>query len=366
MKKISRRSFLAAAGVSAAALALTACGGSSNSTAASTATSAAASTAPAGDAAAAASDPKVTLVYAEVNPLDTIVGQTGSHFKEKVEELTGGSVVVDVQASGVLGSENDVLDAILGGSTSIDISRISAFALTSYGCNKSKLLSIPFTFENRAHFWNFANSELAPEFLNEPQELGLPVRGIFYGEEGFRHFFTVKPVSGIADFKGLKLRVSNDPVMNGMVEGLGANPTVVSFGELYSALQTGVVDGAEQPIANYKSNAFPEVANNLILDGHTLGAVQAVITDNAWNKLTENQQAAIMEAAADTQAFNADLSETAENKVLDELKSSGCNVVDVPDKTPWQEACAKVISENTSDQAELYQQLLEYRELIRP
>ena len=361
MKKISRRSFLAAAGVSAAALALTACGGSSNSTAASTATSAAASTAPAGDAAAAASDPKVTLVYAEVNPLDTIVGQTGSHFKEKVEELTGGSVVVDVQASGVLGSENDVLDAILGGSTSIDISRISAFALTSYGCNKSKLLSIPFTFENRAHFWNFANSELAPEFLNEPQELGLPVRGIFYGEEGFRHFFTVKPVSGIADFKGLKLRVSNDPVMNGMVEGLGANPTVVSFGELYSALQTGVVDGAEQPIANYKSNAFPEVANNLILDGHTLGAVQAVITDNAWNKLTEHQQAAVMEAAADTQAFNADLSETAENKVLDELKSSGCNVVDVPDKTPWQEACAKVISENTSDQAELYQQLLDMK-----
>ena len=360
MKKISRRSFLAAAGVSAAALALTACGGS-KSTATSTAASAAASTAPAGDAAAAASDPKVTLVYAEVNPLDTIVGQTATHFKEKVEELTGGSVVIDVQASGVLGSENDVLDAILGGSTSIDMSRISAFALTSYGCNKSKLLSIPFTFENRAHFWNFANSELAPEFLNEPQELGLPVRGIFYGEEGFRHFFTVKPVSGIADFKGLKLRVSNDPVMNGMVEGLGANPTVVSFGELYSALQTGVVDGAEQPIANYKSNAFPEVANNLILDGHTLGAVQAVITDNAWGKLTANQQAAVMAAAADTQKFNADLSETAENKVLEELRSSGCNVVDVDDKTPWQEACAKVIKDNTSDQAELYQKLLDMK-----
>ena len=98
-----------------------------------------------------------------------------------------------------------------------------------------------------------------------------------------------------------------------------------------ATMQTGVVDGAEQPIANYKSNAFPEVANNLILDGHTLGAVQAVITDNAWGKLTENQQAAIMEAGADTQAFNADLSETAENKVLEELRSSGCNVVDVDD-----------------------------------
>ena len=88
MKKITRRSFLAAAGVSAAALALTACGGSSNSTTSTAASSAAASTT-AGDAAAAASDPKVTLVYAEVNPLDTIVGQTATHFKEKVEELTG-------------------------------------------------------------------------------------------------------------------------------------------------------------------------------------------------------------------------------------------------------------------------------------
>ncbi len=359
MKKISRRSFLAVPGEATAAAALTACGGSSSSTASSAAGSTAASAA--GDATAAANDPKVTLVYAEVNPLDTIVGQTATHFKEKVEELTGGSVVIDVQASGVLGSENDVLDAILGGSTSIDISRISAFALTSYGCNKSKLLSIPFTFENRAHFWNFANSDLAPEFLNEPQELGLPVRGLFYGEEGFRHFFTVKPVATIDDLKGMKLRVSNDPVMNGMVEGLGANPTVVAFGELYSALQTGVVDGAEQPIANYKSNAFPEVANNLILDGHTLGAVQAVITDNAWGKLTANQQAAVMAAAADTQKFNADLSETAENKVLEELRSSGCNVVDVDDKTPWQEACAKVIKDNTSDQAELYQKLLDMK-----
>ena len=361
MKKISRRSFLAAAGVSAAALALTACGGSSNSTAASTATSAAASTAPAGDAAVAASDPKVTLVYAEVNPLDTIVGQTGSHFKEKVEELTGGSVVVDVQASGVLGSENAVLDAILGGSTSIDISRISAFALTSYGCNKSKLLSIPFTFENRAHFWNFANSELAPEFLNEPQELGLPVRGIFYGEEGFRHFFTVKPVSGIADFKGLKLRVSNDPVMNGMVEGLGANPTVVSFGELYSALQTGVVDGAEQPIANYKSNAFQEVAPNLILDGHTLGAIQVIITDEAWDKLTPEQQDILMQAGKEASEFNRQISEEAENKVLDELKADGINVIEVDDITPWQEACKDIINESTKDNAELYQQILDMK-----
>ena len=359
MKKISRRSFLAASAAVGAAGVLAACGGSSSSTAASTAASTATSAA-AGDASSAASDPAVTLVYAEVNPLDTIVGQTASYFKEQVESLSGGSITIDLQASGVLGSENDVLDNILAGGDTIDISRISAFALTSYGCKKSMLLSLPYTFVSREHWWNFANSDLAPDFLNEPQELGLPVRGIFYGEEGFRHFFTVEPVAGIEDLAGMKLRVSNDPVMNGLVEGLGASPTVVSFNELYSALQTGVVDGAEQPIANYASNAFPEVANNLILDGHTLGAVQVVITDNAWNnKLTANQQEAIMEAGRLSQEFNAGLSEEEENRVLEELKAEGCNVVDVPDKTEWQEACAQVITDNTAGLEDLYQQIVD-------
>ena len=277
------------------------------------------------EAAADTSDmPEVTLVMAEVNPLDTIVGQTDTKFKETVEELSGGKIKIDLQASGVLGSENDVLDTMLGGGGTIDISRISAFALTSYGAEKSVLLSIPYTFANRDHFWKFADSELAPEFLMEPHDNGLGVRGLYYGEEGFRHFFTVKEVKGLDDLKGMKLRVSNDPIMNGMVEGLGASPTVVSFNELYSALQTGVVDGAEQPIANYKSNAFQEVAPNLILDGHTLGAIQVIITDEAWDKLTD-----------------------------------GINVVEVPDIKPWQDACKGIIESSTKDQAELYQQILD-------
>jgi len=304
-------------------------------------------------------EPEITLVYAEVNPLDTIVGQTDTAFKEKVEELSGGKIKIDLQASGVLGSENDVLDTMLGGGGTIDMSRISAFALTSYGGEKSKLLSIPFTFVSRDHFWNFATSDLASEFLLESQENGSGVRGLFYGEEGFRHFFTVDPVNTIEDLKGMKLRVSNDPVMNGMVQGLGASPTVVSFGELYSALQTGVVDGAEQPIANYKSNAFQEVAPNLILNGHTLGAIQVIITDEAWDKLTENQQDIIVKAGEYASDFNRKISEDAENKVLEELKADGINVVDVDDITPWQEACKDIIASSTEDNPELYQTLLD-------
>ncbi len=308
--------------------------------------------------AALASEP-VTLVYAEVNPLDTIVGKTATFFKEKVEELSGGSIIIDVQSNGVLGSEAQVLDGILMGGDTVDISRISAFALTSYGCQKPMLLSIPYTFVSREHFWNFANSDLAQEFLAEPQTIGLPLRGICYGEEGFRHFFFKNEVKGIEDLKGMKIRVSDDPVMTGMVKDLCANATVVSFTELYSALQTGVVDGAEQPIANYKSNAFPEVAPTLLLDGHTLGAIQLVITDKAWAKLSEEQQGWIMEAGKATQAYNAELSAAEEAKVLEQLKAEGVNVVEVEDKSAWVEACHNTITANTASQAELYQQLVD-------
>lgn len=304
-------------------------------------------------------DDAITLVYAEVNPLDTIVGQTGTAFKEKVEELSGGKIIIDIQASGVLGSENDVLDTMLGGGGTIDMSRISAFALTSYGGEKSMLLSLPYTFVSREHFWNFADSDLAEEFLIEPHNNGTGVRGLFYGEEGFRHFFTVKDIATMEDLAGMKLRVSNDPVMNGLVESLGASPTVVSFGELYSALQTGVVDGAEQPIANYKSNAFPEVAPNLILDGHTLGAIQVIITDEAWDSLTAEQQGWLMEAGKYASEFNRKISEDAENKVLEELKAEGVNVVEVENPTVWQEAVKDVIAENIKGQEELYQKIVD-------
>ena len=310
--------------------------------------------------ASALAEEPVTLTYAEVNPLEgTIVGAVASAFKEKVEELSGGSVIIDIQAGGVLGSEDQILDNLLAGGNVTDISRISAFALTQYGCNKAKLLSIPYTFVNEDHFWAFAESDLAQDFLAEPQTVGLPLRGICYGEEGFRHFFFKDEVKGIEDLKGKKIRVSSDPIMTGMVSDLGAAATTVPFTELYTSLQSGVVDAAEQPTANYLSNAFQEVAPYLLLDGHTLGAIQIVITDNAWAKLSEEQQNAIMEAGKYASSVCKDKVAEIEGETFDKLAELGCTVIPVEDKTAWVEACQNTIATNTADQAELYQQILD-------
>ena len=308
---------------------------------------------------AALADP-VKLTYAEVNPLDgTIVGEMAKAFKAKAEELSGGEIEIDIQAGGVLGSEDQILDNLLGGGNITDISRISAFALTQYGCSKASLLSIPYTFVNEEHFWKFADSELAQEFLLEPQELGLGLRGLCYGEEGFRHFFFKTEVKSLEDLKGLKIRVSSDPVMTGMVTDLGASATTVAFTELYSALNTGVVDGAEQPTANYRSNAFQEVAPYLLLDGHTLGALQIIISDAGWAKLNEEQQGYVMEAAQYASQVCREKVAEIEAKTFELLAEDGATVIPVEDKAPWVEACQPTIQANTAKLADLYQQILD-------
>ena len=301
----------------------------------------------------------ITLVYAEVNPLDTIAGQTAKAFKEKVEELSNGTILIDVQHSAVLGSEYEVLESMLENNGTIDLARISAFALTNYGGEKSKLLSLPYTFADREHFWKFATSDLAAEFLLEPHENGSGVRGLFYGEEGFRHFFAAEPINGIEDLKGKRIRVSEDPVMMALVECLEATPTEVPFGDLYTAFSLDEVDAAEQPITNYQSNAFDEVAGNVILDGHTLGAIQVIITDTAWDRLTAEQQDALMQAGAYASEVNRTISEQMEAEVLTELREAGCTVVEVSDNAPWKNAVESLVTEQTAGMEELYQQILD-------
>ena len=301
----------------------------------------------------------VTLTYAEVNPVNgTVVGDVALAFKDKLEELSGGEVLVDIKDSGVMGDEKSVLGNILAGDDSVDVVRISAFALNQYGAKKSVFLTLPYVFTSEEHYWNFVKSDLAKEMLAEAKEKGMPVTGLAYGEEGFRHFFFRDEVTGIDDLKGLKIRVSDDPIMTGMVSGLGAAATTVSFGELYSALQTGVVDAAEQPITNYLSNSFQEVAPYLLKDGHTLGTIELIITDAAMAKLSEEQQAMVQEAADYAMSVCKDSVIAKQEEAEKTLIDGGYTVIEVEDKTPWVEATKAVLEANIAGMEDIYDQIM--------
>ena len=301
----------------------------------------------------------ITLTYAEVNPIEgTIVGDVALAFKAKLEELSGGTIVVDIQASGVMGDEKTVLSNIFAGDTSVDIVRISAFALNQYGAEKSVFLTLPYVFTSEDHYWNFVESDLAKEFLAEAKESGMPLTGLAYGEEGFRHFFLKNEAKTIDDLKGLKIRVSDDPIMTGMVSGLGAAATTVSFGELYSALQTGVVDAAEQPITNYLSNSFQEVAPYLLKDGHTLGTIELIATDSCFAKLSEEQQAMVQEAADYAMQVCKESVTVKQEEAAKTLIEGGATIIEVEDKTPWQEATKAVLEANIAGMEDIYEQIV--------
>ena len=302
---------------------------------------------------------EVVLKYSETNAIDSTDGKYAQFFKDKVAELTDGEVVIDIQASGVLGTEADVLDGMVSMSGTVDIVRMSCYAFSNYGCNKSALLGLPFTFESADHFWNFANSEVGQEILNEPADNNLGVTGLFYLEDGFRSFFFTEPVEGIDDLKGKKLRVSDDQIMRGLCEGLGASPTVVSFNELYTSLQSGVVDGAEQPITPYASNAFNEVAPYVLLDEHTMATSSVIIADMSLDKLTPEQQDALFEAGKATEEYARELCKEDIETCKADLEAKGVTFVEVEDKTPYREACADLISQFTSGIEDTYQAILD-------
>ncbi len=306
----------------------------------------------------AKADEPVVLVFSETNSIDSIDGQYATFFKEKVEELTDGAVTIDIQASGVLGTEADVLDGMVSMSGTVDIVRFSCYAFSNYGCKESALLGLPFLFESSDHFWKFANSELGQEILAEPQNTGLGVTGLYYLEDGFRSFFFKDAVSGIEDLQGKKLRVSSDQIMTGLVEGLGASPTVVAFNELYTSLQSGVVDGAEQPLPQYESNAFNEVAPYVLLDEHTLATSSVVIADASLQKLTEDQQKALFEAGKATEEFCQQMSVEEAAKAKESLTAKGVTFVEVEDKTPYREACKDLIGQFTGGIEDKYEAIL--------
>lgn len=307
---------------------------------------------------AMAEDPKVTLTYAEVNPDNSLMGQTAQVFKDTVEELSGGSITVNLQTGGVMGAEGDVLDTMTSGGGTVDIARVATMSLKDYdGINVTNLLATPYIFSSRDHYWAVVDGEIGELVKNECHEAGMNIRGLFFVEEGFRHFFFKNEVTGIEDVKGKKIRVSTDSTSTGMVEGLGASATTVAFTELYSALSSGVVDGAEQPIVNYQSNAFNEVAPYMILDGHTMGSAMIIIADATWDKLTEAQQEAVMAAGAAASQYNRENSAAIEQQCIADLEAAGATFVPVDDLTPWREACAAIIGTVTAG-------LEEYTEII--
>ena len=171
----------------AAVLAMTGCGGSESASA---------------TAAEQAAEPEIILKYSEVNPDGHFLTDTAYYFADQVAEKSNGRIKIDIYPAGQLANEKDGIQTIQTSSGVIDIVRCSTSSLSDFGVQKLNVLSMPYIIRDREHYWNVAQSDVGEELKAEPQELGLGMVGLFYVDEGFRHFFTVDPVNSIEDLDG--------------------------------------------------------------------------------------------------------------------------------------------------------------------
>ena len=308
-----------------------------------------------------ASDCKVLkLTYAEVNPASSYSGYIAKLFKQRVEELSLGTVLIDIKYGGILGNDNVVLTSMYQDDNP-DILRTSVSYLQDYGANKAAMLSTPYVFENRDHYWKFIGSGMYKEFLDEISVNNSKFRGLCFIEEGYRHFFSRKPIDSLFDLSGLKIRSAYGNYFEDLIKVFDASSVKVPFTEVNTALERGIIDGGEQPILNYLSNEFYRRAPYLILDAHVLALSEIVISDNVWQQMSDEQKRVIVRAADYIQRVNKVTIRSAEEKALRTLKEKCVEVTEIPDMSPWKDKCSELVFKITKAYSELYNKIQELK-----
>ncbi len=300
------------------------------------------------DKAADKQQSQIVLRYGDVNPLGHVLLDSAQYFADQVATLSNNHIKIEIYPSGQLGDDNEVYQAMQMGA--VDLYRGNAASMSDFGKMQITALALPYIFRDRDHFWAVCAGDLGTEILSDIQKSGSRMVGLFYMDEGARNFFTTDaPVTKIGDLKNLKIRVQNSQLMLDTVSALGANPTPIDYAELYTALQTGVVDGAENPPASYFSNKFYEVAPYYVLDGHTFSPSVVLMSEIVWNRLSADDKAVLMQAGKLTEEFNRKAIEAADQKAYDNLKAAGVQITTLTDPEKWSAAMDSVYAKHGAD-----------------
>lgn len=313
-------------------LLLAACGGSTTE---STNTSSGGDSQPKTDVAEA--EEKVVLKFGELNPDTHIVTKSIYEFGRLIDEKTDGRITVEVFPSGQLGDQQTMIQSLQMGA--LDLYRTNPSYLSDLGMAKMNVLHLPFLFRDVEHAWNVIDSPIGQEFLDVINDSGQQMVGLGYLAESPRNFFfSKKPVTKLEDMKGLKLRVPPSQMYLDIVESFGASPTPIAFSELYSALQTGIVDGAEQPIAGYDANNYSEVAPYYTMNGHELAPSVILVSELTWNSLSEEDQTLMKEAMKEAEDFMHKLGKEEDENSLKTMEEAGVTISELEDRDKWVEA----------------------------
>jgi tripartite ATP-independent transporter DctP family solute receptor len=258
-------------------------------------------------------------------------------FAELVKANTQGRIEIQVAHSSQLGDDAAMVTAIRSGT--LDMSANSQGTVSSVVPEYSAL-GLPFLFSDITKAWKMLDGPIGQELAKRSEAKGMIVLG--YWDNGIRHLSNSKrPVKAPADVKGLKIRTPPDAITVDIMQALGADPQQIKFSELYVALQQGVVDGQENPLANVESAKLYEVQKYISLTGHKYEATPFLMSKRSWDKLSPADQKVFLAAGAEATQLQRKLSKDADLKLVAELKAKGVQI-DTVDNAPFVQATRSV------------------------
>ncbi|OCA54047.1 TRAP transporter substrate-binding protein [Photorhabdus namnaonensis] len=273
-----------------------------------------------------------TLKLSHNHNRDHAVHKAMSQFADEVRQKTNGDVRIRIYPDAQLGNQRESMELMQNGA--LDLVKSNAAELEAFSPAYSAF-NLPYLFRDTAHYEKIKNGEIGKEILTSSKNRGFI--GITYYEAGARSFYAKKPIRTPEDLKGMKIRVQPSPTAISMVKNLGGNPTPLAYGELYTALQQGVVDAAENNIPSFSLSRHSEVARYFSLDKHTMVPDVLVISTKSLNKLSSEQQKILINAAINSSQYMTKLWEKSEEKERQNAEKIGVKFVDV-DKKSFEEA----------------------------
>ncbi|MDW3182569.1 TRAP transporter substrate-binding protein [Roseobacter sp.] len=265
-------------------------------------------------------------------------------FGEELSALTDGRIAVEVFPNESLGKEIDLINGMQLGTVDMTITGES---LQNWA-PKAALLAVPYAFKTIEDMDAFASGPVGDEIKSQVIEK-VQIRPIAYFARGARNLTSNRPITSPADLNGLKMRVPNVPLFVDVWKSLGANPGPMAFSEVFTSLQNGTIEAQENPLALIKSASFNEVQSHVNLTSHVRSWIYLTIADSTWNKLSEDDQAAVTEAAARAQAYERELFEASLAADRADLEGKGMTFVDV-DSAAFQAAAKDAVLANVNDE----------------
>lgn len=281
---------------------------------------------------------------ADVHPADYPTVMAVKFMGEQLAAQSGGELGVKVYPNGALGSERDTIEQLkIGG---LDMMRINVAPLNNI-VPETIVPALPFLFRSEEHMHAVLDGPIGDQILAAMEEQGMI--GLAFYDSGARSLYTAeKPVKALADVHGMKIRVQQSDLFVAMVEALGANPTPMPYGEVYTALKTGIVDAAENNFPSYESSRHFEAAKYYTMTEHSMAPEVLVFSKVIWDTLEPEQQAMIRKAAKESVPHMRKLWDEREAKAKETVTAAGTEIIPLEDRQAWADAMQPVYAKFAS------------------